>query len=93
MRHIFVTLQKTGSVFTNQLRSKVSVVTGYRFDWFDFRQGMEISISKRESGHSSQSSAKVRNVWSYNSTPPFRIHCMVLNLRARENVRAVLKHG
>jgi hypothetical protein len=32
-----------------------------------------------EADHSPPSSAKVKNVWSYNSTPPKRLHGMVLS--------------
>jgi hypothetical protein len=32
----------------------------------------------RETDHSSPSSAEVKNAWSYTSTPPIRLHCVVL---------------
>jgi len=33
----------------------------------------------RESDHSPPSRAKVKNAWSYTSTPPIRLHSVVLN--------------
>jgi hypothetical protein len=35
----------------------------------------------READHSPQSNAEVRNAWSCNSTPPIRLHGVVLNYR------------
>jgi hypothetical protein len=34
-----------------------------------------------EAGHSPPSSTEVRNVWSYTSTPPVRLHGVMLNQR------------
>jgi hypothetical protein len=34
---------------------------------------------RREADHSSPSSAEVKNAWTYTSTPPIRLHCMVLS--------------
>jgi hypothetical protein len=32
-----------------------------------------------EADHSPQCSAKVKNAWNYTSTPPLRLHCMILS--------------
>jgi hypothetical protein len=34
---------------------------------------------RREAGHSPPSSAEVKNAWSYTSTPPVRLHGIVLS--------------
>jgi hypothetical protein len=37
----------------------------------------------READHSSPSSAEVNNAWSYTSTPPLRLHGVVLSLKKK----------
>jgi hypothetical protein len=37
-----------------------------------------IKLPGRETDHSSPSSAKVKNAWSYTSTPPVRLHGVML---------------
>jgi hypothetical protein len=38
----------------------------------------------RETDHSSPSSAEVKNAWSYTSTPPIRLHGVVISYRKAE---------
>jgi hypothetical protein len=38
-----------------------------------------VKQSEREAEHSPPTSAKVKNAWSYTSTPPVRLHGVVLN--------------
>jgi hypothetical protein len=40
---------------------------------------MGIKQPGREVDHSAPSSAEVKNAWSYTSTFPIRLHCVVLN--------------
>jgi hypothetical protein len=44
----------------------------------------EVKRPGREAEHSGPSTAEVKNVWSYTSTPPVHLNCVVLN----ETVRA-----
>jgi hypothetical protein len=44
---------------------------------------LEVNLHGHEADHSPPSSAKVKKAWSYTSTPPIRLHGMVLSLKKR----------
>jgi hypothetical protein len=46
---------------------------------------LEANRPGREADHSLPSSAEIKNAWSYTSTPPMRLHDMVLNLKHKDN--------
>jgi hypothetical protein len=39
----------------------------------------QVKRPEREADHSPQSTAEVKNAWSYTSTPPTRLHGVVIN--------------
>jgi hypothetical protein len=43
--------------------------------------------ASREADHSPTSSAKVKSAWSYTSTPPIRLHGVVLSLKKAQEQR------
>jgi hypothetical protein len=49
--------------------------------WIPGALSLVVKRPGREANHSHPSSAEVKNVWSYTSTPPIRLHCVVLNLK------------
>jgi hypothetical protein len=46
--------------------------------WVSGALSLGVKRPGREADHSPPSSAEVKNVWSYTSTPPIRLHGMVL---------------
>jgi hypothetical protein len=46
--------------------------------WVAGAPSLEVKWPGHEAGHSPQSSAEVKNAWSYTSTPPVRLHGVVL---------------
>jgi len=62
-----------------------NIIRQYRADLLSnaYRVGGSYPGAKRpgrEADHSTPSSAEVKNVWSYTSTPAVRLHDVVLNL-------------
>jgi hypothetical protein len=47
--------------------------------WVPGALSLEVKRPERESDHSTPSSAEVKNAWSYTSTPPIRLHGVVLS--------------
>jgi hypothetical protein len=47
--------------------------------WVPGALSLGVKRPGRDDDHSSPSSVEVRNVWSYNSTPPMRLHDVVLS--------------
>jgi hypothetical protein len=47
--------------------------------WVPGALSLGVKRPEREADHSPPSSAKVRNAWSYTSTPPLRLHGVVLS--------------
>jgi hypothetical protein len=47
--------------------------------WVPGALSLEVKRPGREADHSPPSSAKVKNAWSYTSTPPIRLHGVVLS--------------
>jgi hypothetical protein len=44
---------------------------------------LEVKRTGREADHWNPSSAEVKNAWSYISSPPIRLHAVVLNLKKK----------
>jgi hypothetical protein len=49
--------------------------------WVPGALSLGIKRAGCEADHSSPSSAEVKNAWSYTSTPPIRLHDVVLSLK------------
>jgi hypothetical protein len=50
--------------------------------WVPGALSLEVKEPGRKADHSPPSSARVKNAWSYTSTPPIRLHGVVLNYSA-----------
>jgi len=47
--------------------------------WVPGALSLRIKRQEREDDHSPQSSTEIKNAWSYSSTPPIRLHSLVLS--------------
>jgi hypothetical protein len=47
--------------------------------WVPAALSLRVKLPRREADHSPPSSAEVKNAWSYTSTPPLRLHDVVLS--------------
>jgi hypothetical protein len=47
--------------------------------WIPGALSLGVKRPVRQADHSPPSSAEVKNTWSYTSTPPIRLHCVVLS--------------
>jgi hypothetical protein len=52
--------------------------------WIPGAPALEVKRPGRESDHAPPSSAEVKNAWSYTSTPPIRLHGVVLSSAQRQ---------
>jgi hypothetical protein len=52
-----------------------------RIQWAPGTVSLAVKKLKREADHSPPSSAKVKNAWSYTSTPLILLQCVVLSLK------------
>jgi hypothetical protein len=49
--------------------------------WVSGVLSLEVKWPRREADHIPRSSVEVKNAWRYNSTPPVRLHGVVLSLK------------
>jgi hypothetical protein len=64
-------------LFTTAFRMAL-VPTQPPIQWVPGALSLEVKLPGREADHSPPSSAEVKNAWSYISTPPIRLHGVVL---------------
>jgi len=80
--HLTNTCQVLGySIRINYKQSSIAVLFGISINYIQWVPGalcLGVKRSGREAGHSPLSSAEVENAWKYTSTPPIRLHCVVL---------------
>jgi hypothetical protein len=65
-------------LFTTESRTALEP-TQPPIQWVPGALSLRVKWQRREADHSPPSSAKVKNVWSYTSTPPICLHGFVLS--------------
>jgi hypothetical protein len=72
-------LRKIFFTSARQIKTKKETGKQNNNEKYDLALSLGVKRPGHEADHSPQSSAKVKNAWSYTSTPPIRLHGVVLS--------------
>jgi hypothetical protein len=75
----FNSWQGLGIILFNAVSRTALGPTQPLIQWVPEALSLGVKRPGREADHSPPSSAKVKNAWSYTSTPPIRLHGVVLS--------------